>query len=212
MGFAEFTNFSYAFLPFIITISAIAVSVTQRNLRAPIMLSGFILSAFLYSNILAPILQVIGGTGGEDGEGGGIPDFTACEKYNAMLPYLSIGLVPKANLFFLTWVTAYLSWSQGQWSGVGSTNGYLWAGIALAWILALGNVWQTSQTPGCAPMYPYGIITLVAGVIFGIGYGALVGSISPTSLYFAPLASDNVVCARPSKQTFKCTIGSNNLS
>ena len=40
MSVAEFMDFSYTYLPFIIAISAIAVSVVQRDLRAAIMLAG----------------------------------------------------------------------------------------------------------------------------------------------------------------------------
>ena len=217
MSIAEFMDFSYTYLPFIITISAIAVSVVQRDLRAAIMLAGIIISGFLYTETILRFLVEIR-------EGGDFEKFKLvnkiCELNNPVLPSLAQGIMPKANMFYLAWVTAYLAWSNSQWSAPQNKNIYVWFGIALAWLIVLTNIYKQSDTGAdletgpepCPKLYPYGIMSLVAGIIFGLSYGAIIGAVSPTSLYFAPLSSNNITCAEPRSKTYRCTIGNNNLS
>ncbi len=218
MSVAEFMDFSYTYLPFIITISAIAVSVVQRDLRAAIMLAGIIISGFLYTEtILRFIVKILE----KDGD---FEKFKLvnkiCELNNPVLPSLTQGIMPKANMFYLAWVTAYLAWSNSQWSAPQNKNIYVWFGIALAWLIVFTNLYKQSDTgvdlgtglEPCPKLYPYGIMSLVAGIIFGLSYGAIIGAVSPTSLYFAPLSSNNITCAEPRSKTYRCTIGNNNLS
>lgn len=209
-------DFSYTYMPFIITVSAIAVSVVQRDLRAAIMLAGVIISGFLYTEaILRAIMKVTG------------KDFElfqkvnmVCEVNNPVLPSLTQGIMPKANVFYLAWVTAYLAWSNSQWASQQNQNIYVWFGIALAWMIVMYNAYMQRNAGAivgdtaapCPGLYPEGIMSLVGGIVFGLSYGALIGAISPTSLYFAPLSSSNMTCAEPRSKTYRCTIGNNNLS
>lgn len=224
MAVAQFLGFSASFVPFTIVVAAIAVSVVQRNLRAPIMFAGLVFSSLLFASFLQITLtllqrQVNGAAGDDPAAGGGVADRLRTGLMNAaaqgaygcntlVLPYITTGLIPRANAFFLAWVTAYLAWSQSQWAKAGGTptNPFVWVGIALAWVLT-GWTWNTlynGQT--CAG--PWGsAATMLAGTVLGLTWGAIIGAVSPTSLYFAPLASDNVVCTAPRKQVLSCTIG-----
>ena len=216
MSVAAFMDFSYTYMPFIITVSAIAVSVVQRDLRAAIMLAGIIISGFLYTEA---ILRAIMTVTGEDFERFKMVN-KICERNNPVLPSLTQGIMPKANLFYLAWVTAYLAWSNSQWASAQNRNIYVWFGIGLAWMVVMYNSFKqrtaeaiidTGPEP-CPGLYPRGIMSLVGGIVFGLSYGALIGAISPTSLYFAPLSSSNMTCAEPRSKTYRCTIGNNNLS
>lgn len=226
MSVAEFVGFSASFMPFTIIVAAIAVSVVQRDLRAPVMFAGIIISGLLYSSFLWATMALLqrradagglapGGTGGRlfehltrlsnAGAGG-------CDTL--IMPYITSGLIPRGNVFFLAWVTAYLAWSQSQWGsvkGAAPTNPYVWAGIAMSWLL-IAYTWNNTYGPTnetCGPIWPTGILTALVGVILGLSYGALIGAISPTTLYFAPLASDNIRCNTARRQVFSCTIGGN---
>ena len=224
MSIVAFMDFSYTYLPFIITISAIAVSVVQRDLRAAIMLAGIILSGFLYTEIIFRFYSRLTSTEEE------FKTFEIlnkiCEINNPVLPGLTQGIMPKANIFYLAWVTAYLAWSNSQWVSPQNQNIYVWFGVALAWLIAMFNQYKQAGAQAflpdqtlnanvlktCPSFYPYGVMSLIGGIVFGIGYGALIGAISPTSLYFAPLSTSNVTCAEPRTKTYRCTIGNNNLS
>ena len=226
MSIPAFLGFSASFIPFIIVVSAIAVTVMQRNIRAPVMFAGVIISALLFSGFLWGMYQLLQhrAAGGAGGAGGGAL-FEGLQNLanrgnggcdTLILPYLTSGMIPRANAFFLAWVTAYLAWSQSQWSqasGGAPANPFVWTGIALAWAL-IAYTWK-NQYPNpdgnpqdCGSLWPAGVGTMAAGVLLGLSYGALVGAISPTTLYFAPLASDNVMCTSPRRQVFSCTIGS----
>lgn len=224
MAFAQFLGFSASFVPFTIVVAAIAVSVVQRNLRAPVMFAGLVFSSLLFASFLQITLtllqrQAAGAAGDDPAAGGGIADRLQAGLLDAatrgaygcntlMLPYITTGLIPRANAFFMAWVTAYLAWSSSQWSKAGGTpsNPFVWVGIALAWVLT-GWTWNTRYN-GQTCAGPWGsAATILAGTVLGLSWGAIVGAVSPTSLYFAPLASDNVVCTAPRKQVLSCTIG-----
>jgi hypothetical protein len=216
MSVAAFMDFSYTFMPFIITVSAIAVSVVQRDLRAAIMLAGIIISGFLYTEaILRAVITVTGENFATFQKVNKI-----CNNNNSVLPALTQGIMPKANLFYLAWVTAYLAWSNSQWASAQNQNIYVWFGIALAWMIVMFNAYKQSGAKAivdggeiaCPGLYPKGIMSLVGGIVFGLSYGAIIGAVSPTSLYFAPLSSSNMTCAEPRSKTYRCTIGNNNLS
>jgi hypothetical protein len=227
MSVAAFLGFSASFVPFTIVVAAIAISVIQRNIRAPVMFAGIIISALLLSAFLQALYGFLEGRAGAGGGGGGAggggvllealrnvatQGNGGCDTL--ILPYISSGMIPRANAFFMAWVTAYLAWSQSQWDHKGGTpvNPFVWTGIALAWGLiaySWRNEYPSDAGPQtCGNFWPGGVISLVSGTILGLGYGALIGAIQPTALYFAPLASDNVVCTAPRRQVFSCTIGS----
>jgi len=224
MSVAEFIGFSASFMPFTIVVAAIAVSVILRDLRAPVMFAGIIISGLLYSSFMWAMMALLrrrvdagglaaGGAGQQlfdnlaalsnAGEGG-------CDTL--IMPFISSGLIPRGNVFFLAWVTSYLAWAQSQWSnvkGAAPTNPYVWAGIALSWVL-IGYTWNTPYGRGgetCGPIWPTGIVTALVGTVLGLSYGAMIGAISPTTLYFAPLSSDNIRCNTLRQQVFSCTIG-----
>jgi hypothetical protein len=228
MSVAEFVGFSASFVPFIIVVAAIAVTVVQRNLRAPVMFAGIIISAFLFAGFLWLTASLLGDANpAPDPSGaGGAGDRTMGDALREalqntadqgaqgcntlMLPYITTGLIPRGNAFFMSWVTAYLAWSQSQWNKAGGTpvNAFVWTGMALAWALIAWN-WNAKYGPDqvtCGGLAP-SAATMLAGTSLGLAYGAIIGAVSPTTLYFAPLASDNVVCSAPRRSVFSCTIG-----
>jgi len=224
MSVAEFIGFSASFVPFIIVVAAIAVTVVQRNLRAPVMFSGIVISSLLFSSFLWGMSEMLRKAADARGGGpsGGIGDKlqTALTKIatqgaqgcnTLMLPYITTGLIPRANAFFLAWVTAYLAWSQSQWAKAGGTptNPFVWVGMAIAWVLTAWT-WNRQYGGETCGDWPVSLGTVLAGTVLGLTWGAVIGAVSPTTLYFAPLASDNVVCTAPRKSVFSCTIGGGN--
>ena len=82
--------------------------------------------------------------------------------------------------------------------------------IVLAFLMSLLVVDILTKVQNKCTTYPGSIMGALVGFIFGtLWYIIFHGLGFDSLLYFDELRSDNVICSRPTKQTFKCSVYKN---
>ena len=125
-----------------------------------------------------------------------------CQVFN-IPPIMTDYSAPDFNSMFLSFTTTYLLLPMAM--GGTSLNAIL---IIIMGMLVIGNG-VTRVTQGCN-----NIIDIIIGIILGGGLGAgyffaFWATNNRNLLFTDSIASNNVTCNRPSKQTFKCAVYKN---
>ena len=82
--------------------------------------------------------------------------------------------------------------------------------IVLAFLMSLLVVDMLTKVQNKCTTYPGSVMGALVGFIFGtLWYIIFHGLGFDSLLYFDELRSDNVICSRPTKQTFKCSVYKN---
>jgi hypothetical protein len=82
--------------------------------------------------------------------------------------------------------------------------------IVLAFLMSLLVVDMLTKVQNKCTSYPGSVMGALVGFIFGtLWYIIFHGLGFDSLLYFDELRSDNVICSRPTKQTFKCSVYKN---
>lgn len=180
-------SFSYV-SPMLLSFFLVASSTFNKNAKGIVYLGGVLMFSFL-STLLKPL---IGSKMKPDAS-------VTCNVFD--LGYTNYNS-PAFYSVFIAFTLAYLLMPMIT---NGTYNFYVLISlIILFFIDAFSKNYNKCTTP--LGIFLGGLI----GVLFGIIYWALLYFTNAENLlFFQPETSDNVVCSRPSKQTFKCKVYKN---
>ena len=188
--FSNILQLFSAIAPLLLAFFLVMASIFNQDIKGLVYLSGVLLA--LVINI--PIMNQIGSK--MDIEKAS----TTCNIIE--LPLLSNYNSPSPSSLFLGFTTSYLLLPMNY-------NGQINYVVLASLLCLMGLDMFTKVTKYC---------TTWAGSILGILIGLILGAIWFTVfktagydslLYFNELASNNVQCSKPSKQTFKCSVYKN---
>ena len=177
--------------PLLIGFFLVIMSIFNQDIRGLMYLAGVLLASLVNALLMALI--------GDERSTGTPPLF--CSVFNlteAQTLYKS----PSPTMMFLAFTAVYLILPMQK---NGNTN----YAVVVLLLALLGIDWVTKVQAGC---------TSNSGAALGIVTGALLGmawytiiyqSEYKNLLYFNALNSNKLMCDRPSKQTFKCSVWKN---
>ena len=175
--------------PFLIIFFMVMTSLFNQNIKGLVYLAGLMIAAFI--NIF--IMNIIK-------EQPNPERFPSCDLFQ--FPFTSAYVSPALSSLFIAFTFAYLALPMQYNNNM--NYGIL---ITFAALFAINAVSKVQNK-----------CTSIGGILFGglIGYFLGVGwfSIFHTTgndslLYFSEVISNNVLCSRPAKQTFKCAVYKN---
>jgi hypothetical protein len=164
-------------------------SLFNQNLKGIVYISGLIICSIL--NII--FMNIIG-SGRDENEA------FSCSLFD--IPMVSQFNSPYPSCMIIAFTIAYLALPMKY----NKQMNY----VVLAFLMSLLVVDMLTKVQNKCTTYPGSIMGALVGFIFGtIWYIIFHGLGFDSLLYFDELRSDNVICSRPTKQTFKCSVYKN---
>lgn len=106
---------------------------------------------------------------------------------------------PSPSLVFLGFTLAYLVLPMTMLSQINYP--------VLIFLLALTGIDASTKVQASCTTFPGAVLGLIVGIIGGIVWFTIFHQAQLDSLlYFRSTASDKVMCSKPTKQTFKCSV------
>lgn len=164
-------------------------SLFNQNLKGLVYIAGVLIASFI--NIM--FMHIIGSERSDD-------ESFSCSLFD--IPHVSQYNSPYPTTLIIAFTIAYLVLPMKY----NKQMNYL----VLLFLLGLLGIDMLTKVQNKCTTYPGTVLGALVGFVLGIiwyiffhamGYDAL--------LYFDELRSDNVVCSRPSKQTFRCSVYKN---
>ena len=164
-------------------------SLFNQNLKGIVYISGLLICSII--NII--FMNLIGS--GRDEE-----EAFSCSLFD--IPMVSQFNSPYPSCMIIAFTIAYLALPMKY----NKQMNY----IVLAFLMSLLVVDILTKVQNKCTTYPGSIMGALVGFIFGtLWYIIFHGLGFDSLLYFDELRSDNVICSRPTKQTFKCSVYKN---
>lgn len=164
-------------------------SLFNQNLKGIVYISGLIICSIL--NII--FMNIIG-SGRDENEA------FSCSLFD--IPMVSQFNSPYPSCMIIAFTIAYLALPMKY----NKQMNY----VVLAFLMSLLVVDMLTKVQNKCTTYPGSMMGALVGFIFGtIWYIIFHGLGFDSLLYFDELRSDNVICSRPTKQTFKCSVYKN---
>jgi hypothetical protein len=164
-------------------------SLFNQNLKGIVYISGL-----LICSILNIIFMNIIGSGRDENEA------FSCSLFD--IPMVSQFNSPYPSCMIIAFTIAYLALPMKY----NKQMNY----VVLAFLMSLLVVDMLTKVQNKCTTYPGSMMGALVGFIFGtIWYIIFHGLGFDSLLYFDELRSNNVICSRPTKQTFKCSVYKN---
>ena len=164
-------------------------SLFNQNLKGIVYISGL-----LICSIINIIFMNLVGSGRDENEA------FSCSIFD--IPLVSQFNSPYPSCMIIAFTIAYLALPMKY----NKQMNY----IVLAFLMSLLVVDMLTKVQNKCTTYPGSVMGALVGFIFGtLWYIIFHGLGFDSLLYFDELRSDNVICSRPTKQTFKCSVYKN---
>jgi len=164
-------------------------SLFNQNLKGIVYISGL-----LICSIINIIFMNLIGSGRDENEA------FSCSLFD--IPLVSQFNSPYPSCMIIAFTIAYLALPMKY----NKQMNY----IVLAFLMSLLVVDMLTKVQNKCTSYPGSVMGALVGFIFGtLWYIIFHGLGFDSLLYFDELRSDNVICSRPTKQTFKCSVYKN---
>ena len=164
-------------------------SLFNQNLKGIVYISGLIICSII--NI---VFMNLVGSGRDENEA------FSCSIFD--IPLVSQFNSPYPSCMIIAFTIAYLALPMKY----NKQMNY----IVLAFLMSLLVVDMLTKVQNKCTTYPGSVMGALVGFIFGtLWYIIFHGLGFDSLLYFDELRSDNVICSRPTKQTFKCSVYKN---
>jgi hypothetical protein len=164
-------------------------SLFNQNLKGLVYIAGILISSVI--NII--FMNMIGSERSED-------ESLSCSLFD--IPYVSKYNSPYPTTLIISFTIAYLVMPMKY----NKQMNY----VVLIFLLCLLVIDILTKVQNKCTTYPGTILGALIGFLLGLLWYALFNSSGYKSLlYFDELRSDNVVCSKPTKQTFKCSVYKN---
>jgi hypothetical protein len=164
-------------------------SLFNQNLKGLVYIAGVLIASFV--NII--FMNIIGSERSED-------ESFSCSLFD--IPGVSRFNSPYPTTLIIAFTIAYLTLPMKY----NNQMNYM----VLLFLLCLLGIDMLTKVQNKCTTYPGSVLGALVGFILGIIWYIFFHAMGYDSLlYFDELRSDNVVCSRPSKQTFRCSVYKN---
>jgi len=164
-------------------------SLFNQNLKGLVYIAGILISSII--NII--FMNLIGSAKSDD-------ESLSCSLFD--IPHVSKYNSPYPTTLIIAFTIAYLVMPMKY----NNQMNYLVLGFLLS-LLVLDIITKVQNK---CTTYPGTILGALIGYLFGVLWYSIFKSFGYNSLlYFDELRSDNVICSKPTKQTFKCSVYKN---
>jgi len=189
LSFSNIFQFISAIAPLMLGFFLLMLSIFNQDIKALIYLGGVLMASIINIFLLNLIKSPIS------------PDASlTCNLFD--IPYISQYNNPAPSSLFIAFTIAYLLLPMTQ-------NGQI-NYVVLMFLCTLLGVDMITKIKNKCFNKSAGILGSVVGLLLGtLWYSLLHGSGYDSLLYFGALNSNNVVCSKPQKQTFKCSVYKN---
>ena len=164
-------------------------SLFNQNLKGLVYIAGILIS--LVVNIV--FMNIIGSEVSDDAS-------FSCNLFD--IPHMSKYNSPYPSTLIISFTLAYLLLPMKY----NKNMNYM----VLIFLLALISIDMVTKVQNKCTSFPGAFLGAMVGFLFGVIWYVFFNSLGYGSLlYFDELRSDNVICSKPSKQTFKCSVYKN---
>jgi hypothetical protein len=164
-------------------------SLFNQNLKGLVYIAGVLIASFV--NII--FMNIIGSERSED-------ESFSCSLFD--IPHVSKFNSPYPTTLIIAFTIAYLVLPMRY----NKQMNY----IVLLFLLGLLGIDMLTKVQNKCTTYPGCVLGALVGFLLGVIWYIFFHAMGYDSLlYFDELRSDNVVCSRPSKQTFRCSVYKN---
>ena len=164
-------------------------SLFNQNLKGLVYIAGLLISSFI--NIV--LMNIIGSERDEE-------EAFSCSLFD--IPFVSKFNSPYPTSLIIAFTIAYLAMPMKYNNSMNYP--------VLAFLLCLLFLDMLTKVQNKCTTFPGSILGALVGALLGLfWYGLFNATGYQSLLYFDELRSDNVMCSKPSKQTFKCQVYKN---
>ena len=177
--------------PLLLVFFLVMASIFNQNVKGLIYLAGILIASII--NLF--LMNLFGSSISESGNIEKTP--LVCNIIE--IPYLSNYNSPSQSALLIGFTLAYLVLPM-------TYNGQINYMILISLLCLLGLDMVTKVFKHCTT-WPGALLGAVSGIVLGIAWYSMFHMSGYDSLlYFDEVSSNNVICSKPSKQTFKCSV------